>query len=230
MGSLEDESPTEIAQGLDSAPSGPQPRGEEIANGVSHGLGLAAAIAAAPPLICRAAAHADPGFLVGASVFAATVVLLYLASTLYHLLPIGRAKRVFVVIDHSAIFLLIAGTYTPFTLGVLRGPWGWTLLALIWGMAAAGIALKTFDALSHPLVSTGLYLLMGWLVLVAINPAFARIPTSGLLWLAAGGVAYTAGVAFYLTDARVPYGHFVWHLFVLAGTACHYYAVFNYAA
>ena len=157
-------------------------------------------------------------------------MLLYLASTLYHALPTGKAKRVFRVIEHSAIFLLIAGTYTPFTLGVLRGAWGWTLLGLVWGLAVAGVALKAFARISHPIVSTGLYLLMGWLILIAANPLYARVPTTGLLWLVAGGVAYTAGVAFYATDSRLRYGHFIWHLFAMAGTACHYFAVLWYAA
>ena len=172
----------------------------------------------------------DTGFIVGASVFAATMVLLYLASTVYHALPIGKAKRVFRVIEHSAIFLLIAGTYTPFTLGVLRGAWGWTLLGLVWSLAVAGVALKVSNRMSRPIVSTSFYLLMGWLILIAVNPLYARLPASGLLWLVAGGMAYTAGVAFFAADSRLRYGHFIWHLFVMAGTVCHYFAVFWYAA
>jgi hemolysin III len=207
-----------------------QSHGEEIANSVSHGIALVAALAASPLLILHAVRHGDPGFVVGASIFAATMVLLYLASTLYHALPSGRAKRVFRVVEHSAIFLLIAGTYTPFTLGVLRGALGWTLLALVWGLAIAGLALKVLDRMSHPIVSTSLYLLMGWLVLIAIDPLAARVPASGLLWLFAGGVAYTAGVVFFAFDSRLRYGHFIWHLFVMAGTACHFCAVYGYAA
>lgn len=207
-----------------------QSRGEEIANSISHGIGLVAALVATPFLVLQAVRRGDTGFIVGASVFAATMVLLYLASTLYHALPIGKAKRVFRVIEHSAIFLLIAGTYTPFTLGVLRGAWGWTLLGLVWGLAVAGVALKAFNRMSHPIISTSLYLLMGWLILIAVNPLYARVPASGLLWLVAGGVAYTAGVAFFAADSRLRYSHFIWHLFVMAGTACHYFAVFWYAA
>ena len=207
-----------------------QSRGEEIANSISHGIGLVAALVATPFLIMHAIRRGDTGFIVGASIFAATMVLLYLASTLYHALPTGKAKRVFRVIEHSAIFLLIAGTYTPFTLGVLRGAWGWTLLGLVWGLAVVGVALKVFNRLFNPIVSTGLYLLMGWLILIAINPLNARVPTSGILWLVAGGVAYTTGVAFFATDSRLQYGHFIWHLFVMAGTACHYFAVLWYAA
>ncbi|MFZ3043356.1 MAG: hemolysin III family protein [Thiobacillus sp.] len=203
---------------------------EEIANTLSHGFGLIASIAATPFLIQQAVRQGSAAFIVGASVFAATMVLLYLASTLYHALPIGRSKEVFRTIEHSAIFLLIAGTYTPFTLGVLRGAWGWTLLGLVWGLAVAGVALKALNRMSHPAFSTGLYLLMGWLIVIAAQPLSARVPTSGLLWLVAGGLAYTLGVIFFALDARLRYGHFIWHLFVMAGTACHYFAVYGYAA
>ncbi|HEY6597934.1 MAG TPA: hemolysin III family protein, partial [Pseudomonadales bacterium] len=123
----------------------------------------------------------------------------------------------------------IAGTYTPFTLGVLHGAWGWTLFGLVWSLAVAGVALKAVSHTSHPVLSTGLYLLMGWLVVLAVDPLLARVPTAGLYWLIAGGLAYTAGVAFFATDSKLRYGHFVWHLFVMLGTACHYFAVFWYA-
>ncbi|MDP2025497.1 hemolysin III family protein [Sulfuriferula sp.] len=215
---------------LPVAPKREQSQAEEIANSISHGVGLVAALVGTPFLILHAARHGDGIFIVGTSVFAATMILLYLASTLYHALPMSKAKRVFRVIEHSAIFLLIAGTYTPFTLGVLRGVWGWTLFGLVWGLAVTGLALKTFDRMSHPIVSTGLYLLMGWLILIAVNPLSDRVPASGLLWLVAGGVAYTAGVAFFAADSRLRYGHFIWHLFVMAGTTCHYFAVLWYAA
>jgi hemolysin III len=207
-----------------------QSRGEEFANSISHGFGLIAAVVATPFLIRHAVRHGDAWFVVGASIFATTMVLLYLASTLYHALPVGRAKRVFRVIEHSAIFLLIAGTYTPFTLGVLRGAWGWTLFGLVWSIALAGLTLKALNRMSHPILSTGLYLLMGWLIVIAAHPLSDRMPTSGLLWLVAGGLAYTAGVVFFAFDSRLRYGHFIWHLFVMAGTACHYFAVLWYAA
>jgi hemolysin III len=158
------------------------------------------------------------------------MVLLYLASTLYHALPSGQAKRVFRVIEHSAIFLLIAGTYTPFTLGVLRGAWGWTLLGLVWGLALTGVTLKAMNRLNHPVATTGLYLLMGWLIVIAARPLSEHLPAPGLGWLIAGGLAYTLGVVFFALDSRVRYGHFIWHLFVLAGTACHAVAVLAYAA
>ena len=170
-----------------------QSRGEEIANSLSHGLGLGAALVATPFLIQHAVRQDDAWFIVGASIFAATMVLLYLASTLYHALPAGRAKRVFRIIEHSAIFLLIAGTYTPFTLGVLRGAWGWTLFGLVWGLAMLGVLLKALNRMAHPFLSTGLYLLMGWLIVIAAQPLSARLPTSGLLWLIAGGLALRWG-------------------------------------
>lgn len=205
-------------------------RGEEIANSLSHGLGLIASLVAAPFLVLHAARQGDAGFIAGTSIFVATMALLYLASTLYHALPIGHAKRVFRVIEHSAIFLLIAGTYTPFTLGVLNGAWGWTLLGLVWGIAVAGVTLKALNRLTHPVLTTSLYLLMGWLIVIAAQPLSERVPASGLLWLLAGGLAYTLGVVFFALDSRLRYGHFIWHLFVMAGTACHYFAVLWYAA
>lgn len=157
-------------------------------------------------------------------------MLLYLSSTLYHALPIGKAKHVFRTIEHSAIFFLIAGTYTPFTLGVLHGAMGWTVFGLVWGLAAAGVVLKIFNGFSHPVISTSLYLLMGWLILIAAKPLISRVPLPGLLLIAAGGAAYTAGVGFFAADSRLKYGHFIWHLFVIAGSTFHYFAVFWYAA
>lgn len=207
-----------------------QSREEEIANSLSHGLGLIASLVAAPFLVLHAVQQGDAGFITGASIFAATMILLYLASTLYHSLPVGHAKRVFRIIEHSAIFLLIAGTYTPFTLGVLNGTWGWTLLGLVWGIAVAGVTLKALNRLTHPVLTTGLYLLMGWLIVFAAQPLSERVPVTGLLWLVAGGLAYTLGVVFFALDSRLRYGHFIWHLFVMAGTACHYFAVLGYAA
>jgi hemolysin III len=209
--------------------SRPQTLGEEIANSVSHGIALLAALVAAPFLIA-AASPLRAANIVGASVFAATMVLLYLASTIYHALPEGRAKRVFVKLDHGAIYLFIAGSYTPFALGALGGPWGWTLFGLVWGMAALGVTLKAFDRLSHPWLSTGLYLAMGWLVLIAAVPLVERVPATGVALLVAGGLSYTVGVVFFVLDSRLRYAHAVWHGFVAAGTALHYFAVLYYAA
>jgi hemolysin III len=163
------------------------------------------------------------------SVFAFTMVMLYMTSTLYHALPGNKAKRVFQVLDHCAIFLLIAGTYTPFTLGVLKGAWGWTLFGLVWGIAVLGVVLKSVRGASNQRFSTILYLAMGWLIIIAIKPLWLNMPFWGLFWLLAGGAAYTAGVGFYATD-RVRYSHFIWHLFVIVGTACHFIAVLKYAA
>lgn len=212
-----------------AAPSRRQSRGEELANSISHAVGLLAAIVGAPFLIVQSSQQQEARNIVGVSIFAATLVLLYLGSSIYHALPSGKAKNVMQLIEHSAIYLLIAGTYTPFTLGVLHGPWGWSLLGAIWGLALLGVGLKMFGLMSHPVVSTGLYLLMGWLVVVAISPMYTRMSATGLTLLALGGLAYTIGVAFFVTDARLKYGHFIWHLFVMAGSTCHYFAVFWYA-
>ncbi len=206
-----------------------QSLGEEIANSVSHGVGLLAAVGAVPFLLVAAIERGEAAGIVGASIFATTMVLLYLTSMLYHALPANRAKRVFRVLDHAAIYLLIAGTYTPFTLGVLRGAWGWTLFGLVWGLALVGVVVKAVGGVRHLRASTALYLIMGWLLLIAAKPLWLRMPPWGLFWLFAGGLAYTLGVAFFRTD-RVRYAHFVWHLFVLAGTACHFIAVIRYAA
>jgi len=206
-----------------------QSRGEELANSISHGAGLIAAIVATPFLILRALEHGDAGFIVGVSVFAASMIVLYLSSTLYHALHPGRLKHIFRIIEHSAIFLLIAGTYTPFTLGILRGTWGWSLFGMIWGLAAIGVLLKIVSGATRPIAFTILYLLMGWLIVVAAKPFYEHLPASGIAWLVAGGLAYTLGVAFFTTDERLRYGHFIWHLFVIAGTTCHYFAVLWYA-
>jgi len=207
----------------------PQSLGEEIANSVSHGVALLAAVAAAPVLII-AATELRAANIVGACVFAATMVLLYLASTLYHAMPAGRAKRVFVKLDHGAIYLFIAGSYTPFALGALSGAWGWTLFGLVWGLAAMGVTLKAFDRLSHPWWSTGLYIVMGWLVLIAAVPLVERVPPAGVALLVAGGLAYTAGVVFFVLDSRLRFAHTVWHGFVVAGSGLHFFAVLGYAA
>ena len=201
---------------------------EEVANSISHGIGLLLALAVMPFLIVDAVRRGDAGNIVGASVFAATLVLLYLSSTIYHVLPQNKAKRLFQLFDHTAIFLLIAGTYTPFTLGVLRGAWGWTLLSLIWSMAIFGVVLKAVGGTRHHRLSMFLYLAMGWLVLIALPTVLATVPTLGLVWIAAGGIAYTGGIAFFAGKRR--YSHFIWHLFVLTGSICHVFAVFWYAA
>ena len=202
---------------------------EELANGVSHGIALVVCLLATPFLISTAIRSGGGAWsVVGSGIFAGTMIFMYLSSTLYHVLPENRAKRVFRVLDHGAIFLLIAGTYTPFTLGVLRGAWGWTLFGLVWGMAILGLVLKLVGVMQHPVLSTGLYLAMGWLIVIAIRPLWLKVPLPGILWLLAGGIAYTAGVGFYAAE-RVRYSHFVWHLFVVLGTTCHFFAVLWYS-
>jgi hemolysin III len=206
----------------------PQTVGEEIANSVSHGIGLLAALVAFPILVTTALKRGDPAGIAGASVFGTTMVLLYLSSALFHALPPNRAKRVFQILDHSAIYLLIAGTYTPFTLGVLRGVWGWTLFGLVWALAVAGTLFKALGGVRYTTFSTWVYLAMGWLVLIAAEPVLTLVPQRGLFWLFAGGIAYTVGAVFFMAE-RIKYFHFVWHLCVIAGTACHFIAVLWYA-
>jgi hemolysin III len=207
----------------------PQTLGEEIANSVSHGIGLLAAIVGLPVLIVSAVRHGTASTVVGATIFGATMIILYLASTLYHAMPRNRAKRLFRVFDHGAIFLVIAGTYTPFTLGVLRGGWGWSLFGIVWGLAIFGILLKSVNGVRNMVLSTIVYLAMGWVVVIAVGPLVERMPVPGLWLLFAGGLSYTAGVIFFAVP-KVPYSHFVWHLFVLAGSAFHFFAVLRYAA
>src|SRR5262249_46954792 len=202
---------TESPQNLELKPT----VGEEIANSLSHGVGLALAIAATPILIVAATRYGTAWNMVGVSIFGASMISLYLASTLYHALTHNGAKRFFRLMDHSAIFILIAGTYTPFTLGVLRGPWGWTIFGLVWGLAIVGLTIKAVFGARFIWLSVGLYLIMGWLALIATPQLLQRVPVSGLAWILAGGVAYTAGVAFFAAH-RLRYAHFAWHLFVIA--------------
>lgn len=202
--------------------------GEEIANSVTHGVALLASVAALPILVVMAVVRRDPWQVVGGAVFGATLILLYTASTLYHALPQPRAKRVFRVLDHSAIYLLIAGTYTPFALGALRGPWGWTLLAAVWTLAALGITAKATLGFRFPRLSTAIYLMMGWLGIIAVGPLVAQVGPAGVAWIVGGGLCYTAGVIFFAWE-RLRYGHMVWHLFVTAGSVCHFCAVLWHA-
>ena len=202
---------------------------EEIANTISHGLGLVLALVAVPILVAEGVRAGNIHFTVGVSVFGGTMVLLYLASTLYHSLTHEAGKALFRLFDHTAIFLLIAGTYTPFSLGVLRGPWGWSLLAAIWMLAIVGITLKIRKRTRHSPIGIVLYVIMGWLCVVAAKPMLMLIPVPGLLLILAGGLAYTGGLAFFAAQ-RIRYNHFIWHLFVIAGTTCHFFAVLWYAA
>jgi hemolysin III len=201
--------------------------GEELAHSITHGVGLLAAVAGLVVLVTLAAASRDPWRIAACSIYASTLVLLYAASTLYHALSPTRARHVLQVLDHSAIFLLIAGTYTPFALVLLRGPWGWTLLTIVWGLALMGVMMKALFGARWPIVSTALYIGMGWMVVLSVKPLVAHVPPGAVAWLLAGGLAYTGGVVFYAWT-RLRYNHAVWHLFVLAGSVCHYIAVILY--
>lgn len=207
-----------------------QTRGEELANSLSHGIGFLLAVASLPLLVQFAAQRGGPGDVVAASLFSATMIVLYLVSTLYHALPPGRAKAWFNRLDHAAIYVFIAGSYMPYLLGVLRGAWGWTLFGILWGAAALGVAAKLLDRLRHPLWSTGLYVAMGWVALVAAVPLIERLSAGALAWLVAGGLAYTLGALVFLYDSRIRYAHFMWHLFVMAGSGCHVVAALQPAA
>ena len=206
----------------------PQTTGEEIANSITHGIGCLAAVVITPFLIIKAIPF-GPAAITGASIFGAAMIILYLTSTLFHSLPQGRGKRIFRMLDHCAIFLLIAGTYAPFTLAVLDGAWGWTLFAIIWTLAIAGIVIKALSSGGTSRLSIALYVSMGWLAVLAVKPLYETMPGWGLFWILAGGIMYTGGVIFFAYDHRLKYNHFIWHLFVLAGTGCHVVAVMGYA-
>lgn len=198
----------------------------ELANALTHGLGAIAALAAGSVLVTLAAVHGDGWQLAGAIVFGVCLLLLYLASTLYHAVQHPVAKARLKVFDHCAIYLLIAGTYTPFTLIGLRGPLGWGLFAAIWSLALVGIGFKLFFTGRFKLLSTSIYVAMGWLAIVAIRPLLQALDAATLGWLLAGGIAYTVGVVFYLQSSR--FSHAVWHLFCVAGSVCHYVAVMRH--
>ena len=200
-----------------------------MACSVSHGIGLVASLVALPVLVLNAVERGDTWQVVGGAVFGTMLILLYAASTLYHACPPHKGKALWRVLDHSAIYLLIAGTYTPFTLGVLRGPWGYSLLAAVWTLAIAGITLKMITRTRNSRISIALYVIMGWLAVVAIKPILTLVPVPGILLIFAGGIAYTGGLAFFAAH-RLRYNHFIWHLFVIAGTVCHFFAVLWYAA
>jgi hemolysin III len=210
-------------------PARAQTGGEELANALSHGLGCLLALASLPILVWEAARQGSTINIVAAAVFAGTMILLYAVSTLYHALPEGRGKDWMNRLDHAAIYLFIAGSYTPFTLGVLKDGWGWAMFAVVWSAAAFGVTVKLLNRLKHPLVSTGLYLAMGWVAVLGAGPLVDQLPPAGLAWLVAGGLSYTLGAVVFLFDHRVRYAHFVWHLFVLGGSACHFFAALWYA-
>jgi hemolysin III len=200
--------------------------GEELANSVTHGLGALLAIGGVAVLVTFAARRGTAWHVVACSIFGGTLVLLYVASTLYHAIPSPRVKRVLQTLDHTGILFLIAGTYTPFTLVTLRGPWGWSLFGVVWGLALGGVLLELF-APRRRVLAVALYLVMGWSVVVAFRPLMAGMAPGGLRLLALGGIAYTLGVVFYAWR-RLQYHHALWHGFVLLGSASHFFAVLYY--
>ncbi|MDY0041467.1 MAG: hemolysin III family protein [Desulforhabdus sp.] len=201
--------------------------GEEIANSITHGIGLVLAVIGLAVLTGSASIYGNAWHIVSCAIFGLTLVLLYTASTLYHSIRSTRAKIVLRVVDHSAIFFLIAGTYTPFTLVNLRGPWGWSLFGVIWGLAVAGVLLEILSARRWPALAIGFYVGMGWAVVIAVKPLVSTLALGGLMLLAGGGLAYTSGIAFYVWR-KLPYHHAVWHLFVLAGSILHFFSVLFY--
>ena len=202
---------------------------EEAANALSHGVGFLLAVASLPVLLNFTARHGSRTALLGACVFSLTMMLLYFASAVYHWLPRGRAKDWFNRLDHAAIYLFIAGTYTPFALGLIHDSTGWAPFALIWSLALAGMWAKVRNRLRNPRWSTALYIALGALAVLAAAPLLQRLPFDGVLLLLGGSLAYTVGVVFFLLDQRVRYGHFVWHLFVLIGSTCHFFATLWHA-
>lgn len=214
--------PVEIPESLYSL-------GEEIAHAITHGVGVLLAIVGLTVLVARAVLYGNSWHVVACSVFGATLVLMYTASTLYHSIPnnLPRAKKVLRVIDHSMIYFLIAGTYTPFTLVTLHGNWGWSLFGVTWGLALAGVVFKIFATGRFEKLSLIIYLAMGWCAIVAIKPILAHLPMGGILLTAAGGLAYSGGVVFYAWE-RLRYHHAIWHLFVLTGSVLQYFAIYFY--
>jgi hemolysin III len=201
------------------------PPREELANRLTHGFGAALSVAGLILLVVYAARFGTAWHVTSTAIFGSTLVLLYTSSTLYHSFRGEQTRQLLQKFDHAAIFLLIAGTYTPFTLVTLRGPWGWSLFGVVWGLALVGVSLKFWFAGRFRLVSTIIYLGMGWLVMVAIKPLLAALPAGGMRLLVAGGLCYTGGAVFYLWK-QLPYQHAIWHLFVLGGSTCHWAAIF----
>jgi hemolysin III len=200
---------------------------EEIANAISHGIGALLSIAALVLLIIYSVKYGDVWHIVSFSIFGSTLVLLYTFSTLLHSFQRGLVKNIFEILDHAVIYLLIAGTYTPFLLVTIRGALGWTIFGIVWGFAIVGIVLKIFFVKRFIFLSTLCYLLMGWLIIIAIKPLYLNLAFNGIAWLVVGGLLYTVGTIFYVWR-RVPYHHAIWHTFVLAGSAAHFIAVLFY--
>jgi len=199
-------------------------RGEEIANSITHGIGAGLSIAGLSVLVVLASMHGDVWRVVSFSIYGATLVILYLASTIYHGLPESKAKNIFQIIDHISIYLLIAGTYTPLMLVNLKGGWGWSIFGIIWGLAVLGITLKAIFLNRFEKLSVIIYVIMGWICIIALKEMLIKISLPGLIWLGAGGILYTSGIALYVWKT-LPYNHAIWHLFVIAGSICHYFTI-----
>jgi hemolysin III len=200
---------------------------EERLNRISHGLGVLLSLLATVMLMLDSVATSDPWRIVSCAVFSASLLIFYLSSTLYHTVQSDRLRYLFRILDHATIFVLIAGSYTPFTLVTLRGPWGWSLFGIVWGLAVAGVVLKVFMTHRLKILGPVIYICMGWLMIVAVNPLLAALPGAGFYWVLAGGIIYTAGVLVYAIK-QIPYNHAIWHLFVLTGSFCHVHAVYWY--
>lgn len=200
---------------------------EELFNSITHGAGMVLSLAALVLLIVFSSLYGSAGHIVSCTIFGVTLLLLYTASTLYHSVQKPQVKRVFKIFDHSCIYLLIAGTYTPFLLVTLRGALGWTMFGIIWFLAASGVVLKVLFIHRFRIISTIAYVMMGWIIIFAIKPLADSLPSGGLAWLIAGGIAYTLGAVFYAWK-KLPFHHAIWHLFVLAGSLCHFTSVIFY--
>lgn len=202
-------------------------KGEEIANAITHGIGTLLAIAALVVLVVFAAQHGDKWYVVSYTIYGTSMLILYLESTLYHSVTGKKVKKIFRVFDHCCIYLLIAGTYTPFTLTILRGPIGWSMFCIIWILAIVGIIMKVFWIGKHEGISTAVYVFMGWIIVFAIKKLLLLIPGTGIVLLVTGGIVYTVGAGLFMLD-KIPYNHAIWHLFVIGGSACHFFCILFY--
>lgn len=199
-------------------------KGEEVTNSILHGIGLGFAIAALTLLVVLASIYGDVWYVVSFAIYGSTLIILYLSSTLYHSFPVGSVKDVFQVFDHASIYLLIAGTYTPLTLIPLRGKLGWTIFAVVWGIALMGIVFKIFFVKKFMILSTVLYIVMGWMIIIAIKPLMNTVSGSSIIFLVLGGLFYTVGTIFFI-NKKIKFNHAIWHLFVLAGSVCHFFTI-----
>ena len=202
-------------------------KGEEIANAITHGIGTLLAIAGLVILIVFATEYGDKWYIVSYSIYGASMIILYLESTLYHSVTGKKVKKIFRIFDHCCIYLLIAGTYTPFMLTILRGPIGWSIFCIIWLLAIVGIIMKVFWIGKHEGISTAVYVFMGWIIVFAIKKLLLLMPVTGIVLLVAGGIVYTLGAILFMLD-KIPYNHAIWHLFVIGGSACHFFCILFY--